>query len=224
MPRRSAGAQPVFILPTIGPVHLRLFALALVSAVALTCGPAAAPRAAVEVSAAPLAPARGAPLPERVLAPPQLDRTETYVQLAATLARGSSLAPYGARLANWPVTGRITSPFGPRWGGFHNGIDIAGAMNTPVRAAAAGQVVAAGKPYLAYGDTATIVIVAHGSDLATVYVHLSDERPPIVQAGQRVSAGEIIAYTGSTGWSTGPHVHFMTIVSGRAVDPIQYLP
>ena len=74
------------------------------------------------------------------------------------------------------------------------------------------------------GDTATVIIIAHGSGFATLYAHLNDERPPIVRVGERVTAGQTIAYTGSTGWSTGPHVHFMTIVSGRAVDPRQYLP
>lgn len=147
-----------------------------------------------------------------------------YVQLAAQLARGSGLTTFTGRLAYWPVSGRITSPFGPRWGGFHNGLDVAAPMYTPVRAAAAGQVVTVGKPTLVYGDTATIVIIAHGDDFSTVYAHLNDERPPIVRVGELVAAGQTIAYIGSTGWSTGPHVHFMTIVDGRAVNPIQYLP
>jgi len=146
------------------------------------------------------------------------------VQLAAHLASGSGLTTFTGPLPNWPVTGRISSPFGPRWGGFHNGLDIAAPMYTPVLAAAAGQVVSVGKPTLVYGDTATVIVIAHGSGFATLYAHLNDERPPIVRVGERVTAGQTIAYTGSTGWSTGPHVHFMNIVSGRAVDPRQYLP
>lgn len=147
-----------------------------------------------------------------------------YAGLAAGLATSPGLQTFEGPLANWPITGRITSPFGPRWGGYHNGLDIAAPMNTPIRAAAAGQVVTVGKPYLAFGDTATLVIIAHGRGFATVYVHLSDGRPPIVRPGQRVAAGEVIAYNGSTGWSTGPHVHFMTVVSARSVDPLEYLP
>ena len=147
-----------------------------------------------------------------------------YAQLGAVAAAGSGLRPFAERLGSWPIDGRISSPFGPRWGGFHNGVDIAAPLFTPVRAAAAGRVMTVGKPYLAYGDTATMVIVAHGGNFATMYVHLNDARPPVVKVGDRVTAGQVIAYNGSTGWSTGPHVHFMTIVGGRAVDPIAHLP
>jgi murein DD-endopeptidase MepM/ murein hydrolase activator NlpD len=125
----------------------------------------------------------------------------------------------------WPVAGVITSGFGARWGGFHNGLDIAAPMYTPVKTGAAGRVVTVGKPYLAYGDTATVVIIAHGSNFSTLYGHLDDRvRPPIVREGQFVTAGQTVGYIGMTGWTTGPHVHFMTIVNGRAVSPVPYLP
>ena len=97
-------------------------------------------------------------------------------------------------------------------------------MFTPIRAAAAGVVVTVGKPYFAYGDTAEIVIVAHGFNLSTLYAHLDDRRLPPVQVGQRVSAGQTIGYVGMTGFTTGPHLHFMTIANGRAVNPMTYLP
>jgi len=98
-------------------------------------------------------------------------------------------------------------------------------MYTAIRSAAAGQVVTVGKPYLAYGDTATVVIIAHGYNFSTLYGHLDDgPRPPIVRVGQMVAAGQVIAYVGMTGWTTGPHLHFMTIANGRAVDPRPYLP
>jgi murein DD-endopeptidase MepM/ murein hydrolase activator NlpD len=149
-----------------------------------------------------------------------------YAQLAAAAAARSGLGAFnGSKLAMWPLTGPITSGFGARWGGFHNGIDIARPMYTPIVAASAGQVVTVGKPYLAYGDTATVVIIAHGYNFSTLYGHLDDgPRPPIVRVGQTVAAGQIIAYVGMTGWTTGPHLHFMTIVNGRAVDPRIYLP
>jgi murein DD-endopeptidase MepM/ murein hydrolase activator NlpD len=148
-----------------------------------------------------------------------------YEQLAAAAGRGAGLGAFNGTLAVWPLIGPITSPFGARWGGFHNGIDIARPMYTPIVAAAAGQVVTVGHPYLAYGDTAEVIIIAHGSNFQTLYGHLDDvTRPPVVKVGQWVYAGQVIAYEGMTGWTTGPHLHFMTIVNGRAVDPLQYLP
>lgn len=156
----------------------------------------------------------------------QLEQTEAaYAALAAELARRSQLGVFTGRMALWPLNGPITSYYGPRWGGFHNGLDIAGPRYTPIRAAAAGQVVTVGKPYLAYGDTATVVIIAHGSNVATLYGHLDDKsRPPPVSIGQLVTAGTVIGYVGMTGWTTGPHLHFMTIVDGRAVNPVPYMP
>ena len=150
-----------------------------------------------------------------------------YAQLAAQLAGRSGLGAFnGSKLPLWPLTPHpITSPFGSRWGGFHNGIDIARPMYTPILAAASGQVVTVGKPYLAYGDTATVVIIAHGYNFSTLYGHLDDgPKPPPVRVGQMVAAGQVIGYVGMTGWTTGPHLHFMTIVNGRAVDPMTYLP
>jgi murein DD-endopeptidase MepM/ murein hydrolase activator NlpD len=157
----------------------------------------------------------------------KLEQAEAlYAQLAAAAAAGSGLGAFnGTKLPIWPLIGPITSPFGARWGGFHNGLDIAAPMYTPIVAAAAGQVVTVGKPYLAYGDTATVVIIAHGYNFSTLYGHLDDgPHPPVVRVGQSVAAGQIIAYVGMTGWTTGPHLHFMTIVNGRAVDPRPYLP
>ncbi len=157
----------------------------------------------------------------------RLEQVEAlYTQLAAEAAARSGLGVFnGSKLPLWPLSGPITSYFGPRWGGFHNGIDIAAPKYTPIRAAAAGQVVTVGKPYLAYGDTATVVIIAHGSNFSTLYGHLDDgPRAPIVRVGQTVATGQIIAYVGMTGWTTGPHLHFMTILNGRAVNPMPYMP
>jgi len=155
----------------------------------------------------------------------RLEQTEAaYAALAAELAARSGLAVFTGKMVVWPVGGPITSGFGPRWGGFHNGIDIAAPMYTPIRAGAAGQVVTVGKPYLAYGDTATVVIVAHGSNFSTLYGHMDDSKPPTVRVGQFVTSGTVIGYVGMTGWTTGPHVHFMTIVNGRATDPMPYMP
>jgi murein DD-endopeptidase MepM/ murein hydrolase activator NlpD len=154
------------------------------------------------------------------------DAEAQYEQLAALAAARSGLGAYtGGKLPIWPLRGVLTSPFGARWGGFHNGLDIAAPMYSAIVAAAAGRVTTVGKPYLASGDTATVVIIAHGNNFSTLYGHLDDRvHPPIVQAGQNVNAGQVIAYEGMTGWTTGPHLHFMTIVNGRAVDPRPYLP
>lgn len=157
----------------------------------------------------------------------QLEQTEANLaNLAAQLAARSGLGAFnGTKLPTWPLSGAITSGFGPRWGGFHNGLDIAAPLYSPIRAAAPGRVVTVGKPYLAYGDTATVVIIAHGNNFSTLYGHLDDRaRSPIVSVGQYVQAGQVIAFEGMTGWTTGPHLHFMTIVNGRAVDPLPYLP
>jgi murein DD-endopeptidase MepM/ murein hydrolase activator NlpD len=154
------------------------------------------------------------------------DAEAQYEQLAALAAARSGLGVYtGGKLAIWPLRGVITSPFGARWGGFHNGLDIAAPMYSPIVAAAPGRVTTVGKPYLASGDTATVVIIAHGNNFSTLYGHLDDRvHPPVVQVGQYVNAGQVIAYEGMTGWTTGPHLHFMTILNGRAVDPRPYLP
>ena len=156
----------------------------------------------------------------------QLQEAEAqYAYLAAQLAARSGLGAFnGTRLNIWPVSGPITSGFGPRWGGLHNGIDIAAAMYTPVIASAPGQVVTVGRPYASYGDYAVVVIIAHGSNLSTLYGHLDDRRYPPVQVGQRVNAGQVIGYVGMTGFTTGPHLHFMTIANGQAVDPRRWLP
>jgi len=156
----------------------------------------------------------------------QLQQAEAnYAYLAAQLAARSGLGAFnGTKLSTWPLSGPITSGFGPRWGGFHNGMDIAAPLFTPVRAAAAGQVVTVGRPYAASGDTAVVVIIAHGNNVSTLVGHLDDVRWPPVAVGQRVAAGQVIGYVGMTGWTTGPHTHFMTIVNGRATDPRPWLP
>ncbi len=156
----------------------------------------------------------------------QLQQAEAnYAALAAQLAARSGLGAFnGTKLSTWPLAGPITSSFGPRWGGFHNGMDIAAPMYTPVFAAAAGQVVTVGRPYAASGDTAVVVIIAHGNNVSTLVGHLDDRRWPPVAVGQRVSAGQVIGYVGMTGWTTGPHVHFTVTANGRAVDPRPWLP
>lgn len=119
----------------------------------------------------------------------------------------------------WPAKGVVSSPYGLRWGGsdFHPGIDIANDMGTPIRATADGVVSIAGWNSGGYGN---MVDIDHGNGVMTRYGHASYV---VVSAGQQVKRGQIIAYMGSTGFSTGPHVHYEVRINGQAVDPSGYL-
>ena len=140
--------------------------------------------------------------------------------IAAQLGGGSS-GPRPGRLL-WPVNGPITSPFGPRphpiYGivKVHEGIDIGVGMGTPIKAPAAGTVKSAGWQ----GGYGNATVIDHGGGMATLYGHQSSFA---VRAGQRVNAGDIIGYVGSTGNSTGPHLHFEVRINGRPVNPMGYL-
>ena len=117
----------------------------------------------------------------------------------------------------WPASGPVTSEFGYRWGRLHAGIDIGAGTGAPIRAAKDGVVISAGSQG-GYGNT---VIIDHGGGLTTLYAHMSR-----IAAGDGadVSAGEVIGYVGSTGHSTGPHLHFETRVGGSPQNPRRYLP
>jgi murein DD-endopeptidase MepM/ murein hydrolase activator NlpD len=116
----------------------------------------------------------------------------------------------------WPVSGPVTSPFGWRWGRMHEGIDIGVSAGTPIHAAAAGTVIYCGWME-GYGN---LVVVDHGNSLATAYAHQS---AIAVTCGQGVTQGQVVGFVGSTGHSTGPHLHFEVRVNGSAVDPLGYL-
>ncbi len=122
----------------------------------------------------------------------------------------------------WPVKGWVTSGFGPRISPFtekpawHDGLDIGAAPNAPVQAPAQGRVTATGfDPKLG-----NIVRVDHGFGVETLYGHLAKA---LVKEGQRVNRGDVIALVGSSGLSTGPHLHYMVKVNGQALDPTKYI-
>jgi murein DD-endopeptidase MepM/ murein hydrolase activator NlpD len=116
----------------------------------------------------------------------------------------------------WPVSGTLTSGFGYRWGRMHEGIDIAVPEGTPIRAAKAGTVAIA-----AYtGGYGNYTCVDHGGGVSSCYGHQSSYA---VSSGDSVAQGEVIGYSGNTGSSTGPHLHFEIRVNGSAVDPLGYL-
>jgi murein DD-endopeptidase MepM/ murein hydrolase activator NlpD len=116
----------------------------------------------------------------------------------------------------WPCDGVVVSGFGMRWGRLHEGIDIGCAYGTPNRAAAAGTVIHSGW----LGGYGNLVVVDHGNGLSTAYAHAS---ALLVGVGQTVSQGETVSLVGSTGNSSGPHLHFEVRVDGVAVDPLFYL-
>ena len=122
----------------------------------------------------------------------------------------------------WPAAGPISSPFGPRPNpmgpgyDFHPGIDIAADQGAPIHAAAPGRVVQVG-PDGGYGN---VVVIDHGNGLTTKYGHCSQT---FATVGEMVGAGDEIATVGSTGHSTGPHLHFEVREGDKPIDPSLFL-
>ncbi len=142
---------------------------------------------------------------------------------------GSQIALPGRRIggvaipSRMPVDGvRLTSDFGMRWhpvvGGrrAHKGVDLAGPVGTPVRATADG-VVGRADWYSSYG---LYVALEHGANIETRYGHMSRLN---VAAGQQVRKGDVVGYVGTTGRSTGPHLHYEVRIAGVAVNPVPYM-
>ncbi len=121
-----------------------------------------------------------------------------------------------------PVPGRITSSFGPRshpilgYVRMHTGVDFTAAYGQEIRAAQSGRVIIAGW----FGGYGNAIVIDHGGGVSTLYGHQSELA---VGYGQSVAAGDVIGYVGSTGLSTGPHLHFEVRINGGAVDPAPYL-
>ncbi len=161
---------------------------------------------------------------------PQVDELANLVkELQATAkAREQSLSNLrdtlierNARIAAtptiWPTYGDVTSRYGWRWGNdWHPGIDIANDYGTPIVATADGTVSFSGW-YSGYGK---MIQIDHHNGIVTVYAHNSEN---LVAVGQSVKKGEIIAYMGSTGFSTGPHCHYEVRVNGSTVNPANFL-
>ena len=131
----------------------------------------------------------------------------------------------GTALSDPKPDSRISSPFGTRryygrssGGGFHNGIDYEGKVGEPILAAADG-VINHQNWYFQYGRT---VKISHADNFETLYAHMSRFEPSLA-VGSRVKKGDVIGYVGSTGRSTGPHLHFSVIIDGQFVDPQPYV-
>ncbi len=147
----------------------------------------------------------------------ELEAQRQAERRAAGIA-GSEAPSSGPGSLSWPVSGTITSPFGWRsnpFGGapdFHPGLDIAAPMGTTVTAAASGTVILAQW----YGGYGNFILIDNGGSVSTGYGHLS---AIYVSVGQTVQRGQAIGAVGSTGHSTGPHLHFEVRFNGKPVDP-----
>jgi murein DD-endopeptidase MepM/ murein hydrolase activator NlpD len=129
---------------------------------------------------------------------------------------------YLATPKGFPVEGNVSSPFGMRENpfsgdkSFHSGVDISASPGTPVRATADGVVSHSGWTQ----HSGYLVVLEHGCGFSTIYAH---NKKNTVKMGQTVKRGEVIAYVGSTGKSTGPHVHYEVWEKGKNVNPKKYL-
>ena len=152
----------------------------------------------------------------------QAERAAARAAAAAQQSSSGYSWVQGTGQLGWPVSGEITSPYGyrthPIWGTtiYHSGIDIGVDEGTPVHAADGGTVAWSGW----MGGYGYAVVIDHGNGMSTLYGHNSELA---VSEGQDVGKGQVIAYAGSTGNSTGPHVHFEVRISGDPVDPMGYL-
>jgi murein DD-endopeptidase MepM/ murein hydrolase activator NlpD len=119
----------------------------------------------------------------------------------------------------WPIEGTLTSGFGYRWGRMHEGVDIAAAEGTPIRAAADGTVILMQSEYES-GGYGNYTCIDHGGGLSTCYAHQSSFA---TSTGTSVSQGDLIGYVGNTGHSYGAHLHFEVRINGAPTDPLGYL-
>ena len=152
---------------------------------------------------------------------PQTPAAAEAPQAAASQPAQAEAAPAPvAKKADWvlPMSEPTSSCFGPRWGTEHKGIDFAGDENTPIHAVGAGEILAAGWVYSGYGIS---VVVDHGNGFQTHYAHMNKVN---VSVGDHVNADDIIGWEGSTGDSTGPHLHF-EVHKGmwNQVDPASWM-
>jgi murein DD-endopeptidase MepM/ murein hydrolase activator NlpD len=151
--------------------------------------------------------------------------------LAAFFIAALAAAPAAARLTEpparvpdrelfyVPLNGNLGSPFGPRWGRFHEGIDIEGWAHTRVRAVLSGRVIAVGwlRNFEGYG---LVVKIRHARGIVTMYAHLARS---FVRRGQNVARGQLIGRAGCTGSCTGVHLHFQVWVNGKLTNPLRFL-
>jgi murein DD-endopeptidase MepM/ murein hydrolase activator NlpD len=153
----------------------------------------------------------------------QLERESIkLVYKISELSTGKNDNPESTGSFSYPVRAPITSPFGPRrhpiFGvrSMHSGIDLAAPYGTPIKASEGGVVIYSGW----YGGYGKVVILDHAKGFSTLYAHLSSTK---VAAGARVKQGEVVGFEGSTGYATGPHLHFEVREQGKPKNPVIYL-
>lgn len=156
----------------------------------------------------------------------ELARQSASIQNMIARNKGTSTVKISSSGFMRPISGRITSPFGWRTHPifnsrtFHSGVDIAGPNRGSIRASNSGKVIYSGW----YGGYGKVVILDHGTvngrPITTLYAHMSTIK---VSQGQFVNKGEVVGYEGTTGYSTGPHVHFEVRVNGKPNNPLNYI-
>ena len=145
-----------------------------------------------------------------------VQKTQTAVATSANATSRTAKVNIGINFIK-PTVGTISSRYGSRWGRTHKGVDIAASTGTQIKAAASGTVTAAGWNNGGYGN---LIVISHGNGVQTYYGHCSYIG---VKEGQTVSQGDVIGKVGSTGRSTGPHLHFEIRVNGTAYNPLNYV-
>lgn len=152
----------------------------------------------------------------------ELEKSSAELETLILAKTGKSGKSFGSGIMVWPLRGRITSNYGyrrhPMWGGrnFHTGVDVANKYGTPIMAADSGNVIFSGW-WDGYGKA---IVIDHGKQTTTVYGHMSRIYK---QVGASVAKGQIIGLVGSTGYSTGPHLHFEVRKKGKPVNPMPFL-
>jgi len=145
-----------------------------------------------------------------------------FVQpVVVTAPRRTARATRAVRHGLWvrPVSAAVNSPYGPRWGSWHPGLDFGAHYGTPIHVVGDGVVIGAG--YLSgEGGYGQIVLVRHAPGVITAYAHMSRV---LAHAGQRVHAGDVLGLVGATGHVTGPHLHFEVRLNGAKVNPRPWL-
>ena len=181
--------------------------------------PAPAPAPGLGVADFPERVVRGTTLPRTAaVAAPKAPAAATARRTPPRATRARTSRPAAVR-KGWvrPCRGPLTSYYGMRWGRMHKGLDFGCSYGTPIYAASSGTVTFAG-PQGGYGR---LITIRHSGGWVTAYGHMSRM---IVRSGQRVSAGQVIAYVGSAGHSTGPHLHFeVRTGGGGAVNPLPFM-
>lgn len=144
---------------------------------------------------------------------PLASPTDSDVEWEPQTGGGTFTGTFARPLSSW----RVTSGYGMRWGRMHEGVDVPAPEGTPIRAAAAGTVLRAGYDATGAGNR---VVIEHNATYTTKYFHMSRIA---ASSGQRVAQGQVIGYVGSTGRSSGPHLHFEVWKNGRSQNPAGYV-